>query len=155
MKLELIRYNHDIESTSGILSIDGDFKSHTLEDQRQVVKVTKETRIPEGTYQVKFREVESGLTKTYREKYDFFKWHLELQDVPGFKYVYIHVGNKESHTDGCILIADQAYNDPNNYASSIGSSATNFERVYKKVSAALKEGEPVHIQVKSIWENRG
>lgn len=155
MKIELIRYNHDVESTSGLMAVNGNFEAHTLEDQRQLVKVTKETRIPEGTYQVKFREVLSGLTKTYRDRYEWFEWHLELQDVPGFNYVYIHVGNKESHTDGCILVADHAYNDPNDYASTIGSSAVNFERIYKKISTALKEGEPVHIQIKSIWENRG
>jgi hypothetical protein len=152
MKIEVIRYNHDQESTSGLMAIDDEFVCFTLEDQQQDQKIKGETRIPSGTYKLGFREELSGLTKKYRARYNWFKWHLHVKDVPGFNYIYIHVGNSDKHTDGCLLVADRAYNDPKDYNAYQTQSAIAFERIYKQISEAIENGEPVHITYKSIWE---
>jgi len=150
MKLELIRYNHDTQSTSGLLMIDGKFECYTLEDERHDEKVRGETRIPEGTYTVGWQEVITGLTETYRKKYPWFDKHLHIKNIPNYEGVYIHIGNYEKDTDGCPLVADQAVNDPNDYASHVLSSTTAMQRMYAKVQKALTAKEPVTITVKSI-----
>lgn len=152
MKIEVIRYNHDTESTSGIMAVNCHFSCFTLEDQRQPEKVKGETRIPDGTYKVELRKELSGLTKTYRDKYDWFTWHLHIKDVPGFQYIYIHIGNSDKHTDGCLLVADRAWNDPKDYNAYQTSSTSAFKRIYEEVRAAIESNEPVTITYKSIWE---
>lgn len=152
MKLTLLRYNHDAESTQGLLALAGAFECHTLEDQRQAVKVAGETRIPEGTYEVRFREAVTPLTERYRKKFAWFDKHLHVIDVPGFEWICIHIGNKDTHTDGCLLVADTAVNDPNDYNARQAQSTQAFERLYKKISRALKDGERADITIKSIWE---
>jgi hypothetical protein len=128
------------------LFINGKFESYTLEDEYRAEKVRGETRIPAGTYKIKFREVLSGMTKKYREKYDFFTWHLEIQDVPNFQYVYLHAGNRDDETDGCVLIGDGANNNQIEDGR-ILSSRQAFTRVYKKITEALEISENVTLEI--------
>ena len=147
MELKLLRYSSGHESTLGILYIDGKPSAYTLEDEYRTQKVRGETRIAAGIYPVKFREDPSPKTMQYRERYDFFKWHLELQNVPDFNYVYIHVGNKDEHTDGCILVAGTSILNDDKRDGFIGNSVEYFRKVYMKVAAALDKGEKVTIQI--------
>lgn len=148
MQLTLVRYSDNGNSTAGLLFLDGEFFCHTLEDERRDVKVAGETRIPEGNYQVLFREVLSPLTKKYRSKFDWFTWHLQLQDVPNFNNVYMHIGNRETETDGCLLLGDSINNNRLS-AAFLGNSTPAFARMYKLVSAELEAGNPVHITIKT------
>lgn len=64
-------------------------------------------RIPEGTYRMKWQDV-TGLAG--------IRPHLPVpwlynDDVPDDRYIYIHNGNKPSHTDGCLLAGRDAYPD--------------------------------------------
>jgi len=129
--------------TIGRMFIDGQFKYWTMEDEARALKLRGETRIPAGTYAVKFREVMSAKTQSYRNKYAWFKWHLELQNVPNFQYVYIHVGNTEKDTDGCILVGMA----PDFRNARILQSAIAFEELYKAVAAELAAGQPVSITI--------
>lgn len=148
MDLTLIRLNEDSKSTLGALYIDKDLVGFTCEDPHREVKIDGETRIPSGRYEVKFREVMSGMTKKYRDKYDWFTYHLELQDVPDFEYVYIHVGNTADHSEGCILLGQSA--SPTDKGWMVGNSAKTFAPFYLKVSEALKNGEQVFISVVTL-----
>jgi hypothetical protein len=56
-------------------------------------KVANHTAIPYGTYKV---------LKTYSERFGRNMW--ELQDVPGFKGIRIHIGNTAADTSGCLLL---------------------------------------------------
>ena len=137
MKLTLTRFSGQSTSTLGLLFVDNSFECFTLEDEERVVKIKGETRIPEGTYQVKKREVLSGLTKKYRDRFDFFDYHFMLQDVPGFEYVYIHIGNDETNTDGCLLVGDGVKSNRFDEKNNLQSSTSAFERLYKRMSGAL------------------
>ena len=137
MKLSLTRFSGQSTSTLGLLFVDNSFECFTLEDEERVVKIKGETRIPEGTYQVKKREVLSGLTKKYRDRFDFFDYHFMLQDVPGFEYVYIHIGNDETNTDGCLLVGDGVKSNRFDQNNNLQSSTSAFERLYKRLSGAL------------------
>jgi hypothetical protein len=80
----------------------------TLEDPHRDTKVAGITRIPAGTYILGLR-TDGGMTKEYADKYgDNHQGMLWLQDVPGFTFVYIHVGNFAADTDGCILVGMSA-----------------------------------------------
>ena len=64
-----------------MLFVNNEFECFTLEDERRAEKAKGETRIPEGVYNIVKRKVDSPLTLKYREKYDFFDYHLMLEDV--------------------------------------------------------------------------
>ena len=116
-----------------------------IEDEPRDVKVDGETRIPSGTYEIKQRKVLSGLTKRYRQKYDWFTWHLELQDVPNFTYCYFHVGNFESNSDGCLLCN---YNVVGRKEFHGGNSTQAFKDFYEEVTLLLESGEKVFIEIR-------
>ena len=153
MNLQLQRYSDNGNSTQGLLHqvVNNKlvFLNYTLEDESRKVKVSGETCIPQGLYEVKFREVESPMTKHYRGKYSWFTWHLELQNVEGFQYVYIHIGNKESHSDGCVLVQDNANNNMIK-AGFNSESLPAFKRLYENISDALLNDEKVFLRVKDI-----
>ena len=73
---EVLRYSSGVDSTLGILSENGpegrEFLAYTLEDEFREEKVSAETRIPEGTYDVKLRTT-GGFHSRYAAK--FGDWH--------------------------------------------------------------------------------
>jgi hypothetical protein len=117
------------------------FEIDTLEDEPREVKVKGETRIPKGRYEIKERKVLSDKTKKYRAKFPWFTWHLELQDVKGFDYIYIHIGNKETDSDGCILVGHQSGD------WKIWESTEAFKDLYFYIIGALRCKERVFIDI--------
>jgi hypothetical protein len=151
MKLEILRFSDNGESTSGLIFVDDKFECYSIEDEFRVEKVNGETRIPEGIYGLEFRKENSPLTKRYQDKYPFFSWHLQLQDVPNFKHVYIHIGNTAKDSDGCIIVGDSVNN--NTIAEGfVSSSKPAFERLYTKISKELEKGNKVTIEIKQIYK---
>jgi hypothetical protein len=140
-KINLKRYNNNNKGTSGIIFVDKEY-FFTFENPKRKKKIPKDTRIPAGFYEIKFRKVLSKKTKDYRKKYKWFEWHLELQNVPGYKYVYLHIGNEKKDTDACILIGMGAA--PNR----INSSTIAFEKFYKIISEKINKNEQVFIEIK-------
>lgn len=117
---------------------------HTLEDEHRIDKIPGETAIPAGRYQIKYRPLgQSRMDKSYSERYDFYRGQLWLQDVPNFTYVYIHTGNNDDHTDGCILVGETKYVD------TIGGSRIAYTKLYKLINEAFDAGEEVWIDIKN------
>lgn len=108
------------------------FQGYTLEDEFRDEKVLKETRIPAGIYTLDKQPVDTPLTLKYRSKYPWFKKHLEIKNVPGFVGVYLHIGNFDADSAGCVLLGD---NSDNNVIGpgSISNSTAAFMRFYKQV----------------------
>lgn len=156
MELTLNRIAEADEYTYGLLYGDESISGNkyplafTLEDEWHVVKIKKETRIPAGRYEIKLR-TEGGLTEKYRKSFSWFSGHLHLQDVPNFKYVYIHRGNTDKSTEGCILVANTCDLTPPTHGGFIGESTDCFERLYKKVEPLLRlKKEKVFIHIKDL-----
>lgn len=148
MELIVQRISENGESTIGALFINGKFECWTLEDEYRTHKVFNETRIPEGTYEIKLRTV-GGHHLRYKELFKFHKGMLELQDVPNFKYILIHIGNEDDDTAGCLLVGDTANN--NKLANGfIGNSGNAYKRLYPKVLKAIKDNEKVTITYKDL-----
>ena len=99
LNLIQIRYDSGSDSTLSILGIpaEKEFLCYILEDEHRDVKVAGETRIPAGRYEIKLRPPEQGnVNAKYMSKFpDMHKGRLWLQDVPGFTWIYIHIGNTD------------------------------------------------------------
>jgi len=117
------------------------------EDEKRKIKVKGETRIPAGRYRLVIRKVLSPLTKKYRERFYWFEYHIMLEGVDGFKYVYIHVGNYEHETDGCQLIGMSGNVEADGEFSN-SRSVDAFERFYQLVYPQLKAGKEVYYTIK-------
>lgn len=143
LDLFLLRLNGASDDTISLLYVGENFFGFGLEDEQRQVKKAGETRIPAGTYQIKFRPVgEGNVNKTYATNHpDMHKGMLWLQDVPGFEYVYIHIGNKDEHTDGCILVGDTVHSNAHDMEGFVGKSTSSYKRLYPIVAEAIGEGE--------------
>lgn len=145
MELEMDRLISDTDATVGFLRVDDKGECFTLEDENRAIKVMGETRIPAGRYEIKLRDA-GGVNARYHLKFpDIHKGMLWLQDVPNFTWIYIHVGNIDDHTDGCILTGDSANIKLDK--KSIGHSRDAYERLYVKVAKVLLSGEKVFITI--------
>ena len=148
MKLQVLRFSSESDSTNGLLFdvTDGvKFLAYTLEDEYRKHKKSKETRIPAGTYKIKLRN-EGGFHKRYSKKYpSIHRGMLHIIDVPGFEYILIHVGNSDEHTAGCLLVGDTQENNQINKNGFIGSSGNAYKRIYPLIADAV-EKEEVTIQ---------
>ena len=147
--LEVLRYSSGTDSTLGILSENGptgrEFLAYTLEDEFREEKVSAETRIPEGTYDVKLRTT-GGFNNRYSQKFGT-PWHkgmLHVQDVPGFEYILIHTGNTDENTMGCLLVADSSQQNITKDGF-IGASVDAYKRIYPELAQWLADGNKLTI----------
>lgn len=140
MKILLRRLLDTGESTIGMLYINNVFKCFTLEDTHRDIKIYGETRIQAGTYKILLRAA-GGKHQIYRKKFPGHQGMLHLQDVPGFTYIYLHIGNKAKDTLGCILVGQDL---GKNY---IGGSAKAYLEIYPIIKSAILCGEDVRITI--------
>lgn len=152
MNFILQRFSDNRTSTLGILikiptTGRPHFQAYTLEDEFRESKISGETRIPAGKYEVVIQNIETPKTLSYRKRYAWFKNHLMLKNVPGFIGIYIHVGNTDDDTDGCILLGDNADNNQIG-PGSISNSTASFKRFYDEVFDWLEGGNKVFIEIR-------
>jgi uncharacterized protein YukE len=147
MKLKLVRFSSQQDSTSGLLFINDQFACYTLEDEQREIKVYGETAIPLGEYEIKFRTV-GGFHEKYSDRFkSIHKGMLELQNVPNFQYILIHCGNTDENTAGCILIGDSQENNILMKDGFIGKSSQAYARVYPLIANELEKGNKVTIEI--------
>ena len=116
IRVELRRIARTARSTLGVLDcvVGGALKTRcfAIEDEKRAVKVSRETRIPQGEYRLKLRRV-GGFHSRYAARYP--RWHrgmIQIADVPNFRFVLFHAGNTEKDTAGCILPNSRAALSP-------------------------------------------
>ena len=151
MKLEVIRFSSEADSTSGLLfdvTNGRKFLAYTLEDEyrdSENAKVMAETRVPAGTYKVILR-THGGMHPRYAKRFpDIHRGMLHVIDIPNFKYILIHCGNTDEHTAGCLLVGDTQKNNQINKNGFIGSSSKAYSRIYPPIAEALECEEEVTI----------
>ncbi len=148
MKLEVLRFSSQNESTLGILfdvTKGREFLCFTLEDEARDTKVMGETRIPQGIYELKLRS-EGGYHQRYAKKYG--SWHkgmIHVQNVPNFRWILWHTGNTDKHTAGCLLLGDTSQQNVSK-GGFIGASTDAYKRIYPKVAKAILRGEQVRVK---------
>lgn len=149
MELEIWRYNSDNDSTIGFLmhrEVNYQMLCHTCEDGWRLDKVAGETRIPPGRYRLDLRH-DGPMHERYQARYGAkHRGMIWIRDVPGFEWIYMHVGNDEEDTAGCPLLGDTADQD----ARTVGSSRTAYERVYPLLSHRLVMAQPVFLTIRDF-----
>lgn len=158
MELELLRISSGEEATLGVLfeleGLNNDplgdlaqrtFQCYTLEDQHNEPKIPGETRIPAGRYQIKLRD-EGGMIVRYKQRFPWHKGMLWLQDVLGFQYIYIHVGNKDDDSEGCILVGDGQVSNVKERGQ-VTSSVAAYRRLYNRILPVLETDGEVYITI--------
>jgi hypothetical protein len=151
MKLTVKRFADNGDTTLGILFVDNVFECFTVEDEERSVKKRGETRVPEGTYDIKLRKV-GGYHNKYSSRYkNMHKGMLCIHNKPNwilenngmsFQYILIHTGNTDEHTAGCLLV-----NDAVSGKTFTGSSSRDaYVDLYPKVVKAIENGEEVTIE---------
>ncbi len=132
----------------GVLHVDGKLLGFTLEDEKRSVKKWGEMRIPAGIYKMVLRRAGS-IHARYKKRFSFHDGVLHITGIPGFKYVYIHIGNDDDDTAGCPLIGNVCTIDKN----FISQSTVAYTRLYTLMYPALMSEEDVFIRV--VDELRG
>ena len=157
MKLKVLRFSSQEDSTSGLLFEENDlglrFLCYTLEDERRSIKVKGETRVPSGTYKLALRK-EGGFHKRYKGKYG--AWHrgmLHVTEVPGFEWILIHTGNTDEHTGGCLLLGDSQENNVIIKDGFVGKSGNAYKRVYSPIARNIEKGNEVTIEYIDLDSN--
>jgi hypothetical protein len=149
MELLLRRTISTKNETGGQLYGDGgELLCFTLEDEYRPngEKVYGETRIPAGRYEIKLR-AEGTTNARYQARYTK-EWHpgtLHLQDVPGFSYILIHIGNSDADTLGCILVGD--CHNWGNERLTLANSTVAYRRIYEPIRDWLLSGKQVFIKI--------
>jgi len=131
LELEVLRFSSEADSTSGLLfeltPLGRRFLCYTLEDERRVLKVRGETRVPAGTYCIELRK-EGGFHERYSE------------------YILIHTGNTDEHTAGCLIVGDAQENNQILPDGFVGKSVNAYKRIYPSIAKAIANGEEVTIK---------
>lgn len=103
MRTKIVRVAEGKQSTLSHLYIDGIFQCYLLEDKIRAVKLPKQTAIPTGNYTLRLNTW-GGMNAEYRQKLPkLHKGMIEINGLPNFSFVYIHIGNTYTHTAGCPL----------------------------------------------------
>ena len=103
MRTKIIRVAEGKQSTLSHLYIDDIFQCYLLEDKIRDVKIPKQTAIPKGNYTLRLNTW-GGMNAEYRQKFPkLHKGMIEINGLPNFSFVYIHIGNTYRQTAGCPL----------------------------------------------------
>ena len=137
MHITVNRFVSDSETTISQISIDNKFQCFGLEDEYRATKLTGETRIPAGQYQITLRSV-GGFHSRYAKRFGHIhQGMLHIQDVPGFTHILIHCGNKDDDTSGCLLVGTGAITEPNDMM--ITNSTGAYKQLYQHVIESAKQ----------------
>lgn len=155
MKLTVKRIYNCPAYCIGNLYVDGLFLCNTLEDtdrglkktwpesQIRKVKVPGATAIPKGTYAVTLKVQSPKFSSyKYRNQYAFCNGYLpRLLGVPGFEGCLIHIGNRATQTEGCLLVGK------NTSKGMVTDSTNSFRQLYAILKAADDKGENISITI--------
>ena len=148
MLLTLTRRIDGDDCTIGNLELNNIFLCNTLEDKVRKEKIYGKTAIPEGEYEIGFRR-EGGFYNKYKQRASELSHHLdlgmiEIKNVPDFKYILIHIGNKSADSEGCVLIGTYR---PDMYDNMVVNSTNAYKRVYPLITSyMLFETEKIKTQ---------
>lgn len=134
MLLEVKRIYKKDTYTIGVLMVDGEKFSDTLEDKVRDLKSEKkvygETAIPAGKYKVVM-----SMSSKFKRVMPY------LENVPQFTGIMIHPGNTIKDTLGCILVGE------NKKKGQLVNSRKYSDELNKRINEAIERKEQVWIEV--------
>jgi len=139
MILKIIRTRQGKHSTLSEIYLDNQLVCYGLEDIPREKKIPGETCIPTGTYRLGFNR-DGGMNGNYYDRYPkLHRGMIEIQGVPGFSYVYFHIGNTHRETAGCVLVGMGYASEKGDYR--LMQSATAYKKLYAKLLELMVMGE--------------
>lgn len=159
MEIVVKRFADNTKASMSLFYINGIWETFGIEDEERAIKVSGETRIPNGIYKIALRS-EGGFHERYKAKYGNMhkgmlciynekNWKI-VKDGMEFQYILIHTGNTEKHTAGCLLLNDAVSGKTFSGSSSVDA----YKRVYPKIADAILKGENVTIEYIDIEEGK-
>ena len=134
MRLRLDRLVSNQQNTLSILFLDDEFFGFVPEDAWHETKISGETRIPCGIYDVKWTDSPRFKRFTY-----------EIMSVPYFSGIRFQVGNSAKDTEGCVMPGRGVDIVGGKYTTATsGSAMVEFEARLRKAEA---EGETIQIKI--------
>lgn len=134
MLLEVKRLYKKDTYTIGVLMVDDEKFSDTLEDKVRDLKSEKkvygETAIPAGKYKVVM-----SMSSKFKRVMPY------LENVPQFTGIMIHPGNTIKDTLGCILVGE------NKKKGQLVNSRKYSDELNKRINEAIERKEQVWIEV--------
>lgn len=134
MLLEVKRLYKKDTYTIGVLMVDGEKFSDTLEDKVRDLKSEKkvygETAIPAGKYKVVM-----SMSSKFKRVMPY------LENVQQFTGIMIHPGNTIKDTLGCILVGE------NKKKGQLVNSRKYSDELNKRINEAIERKEQVWIEV--------
>lgn len=107
-----------------------------------------ETRIPPGVYNIAKRKAGKFYAQ-YRNKYRH-EFSIEIENVPGFTDILIHIGNTVFDSRGCLLVGLGSVMEGFN---SVTHSEAAYLQVYRLIRQAFERGEKVEIEIsRELWQ---
>jgi hypothetical protein len=144
MTLKVIRIKQGKESTLSEIYLDGEFVCYGVEDAVRKTKIKGSTAIPAGRYPLGLNRY-GAMNARYSRKFpDLHRGMIEILGIPGFSYVYIHIGNHIGDTSGCLLVGMKMQLVDGDYE--VSKSAKAYKRLYAMLVEAMVEQE-VFIEV--------
>ena len=132
-------------STASCLILDKRPFCFIVEDGARDKKVKHETRIPSGRYQIKPRRTGSFFKK-YSKQFGH-KFVPHLQEVPGFEFILIHIGNTIKDTSGCLLV--NRFVGLGTDGNAAGADSTSvYKLFYALMEKALEREEEIWIEIR-------
>lgn len=145
--ITVLRYDHGDDRTLGLVMRGADHICYSLEDPYNYPKIPGRTCIPTGKYRLALR-TEGSLHTKYAKRFPaLHRGMLHLQHVPGFSYIYIHIGNTSEDTEGCILVGAGVSSNGN-----LLDSTTAYLQLYTMVSNWIVQGNVVDVLVSDYAE---
>ena len=148
--IKQLRYSSQADySLSSFIINDNPF-CVVLEDEHREVKVKAETRIKAGEYWLGIRQEITGLTQKYLDdpRLPFFERHIEILNVPDFVGVYIHIGNHDDNTEGCLLVGQRPFGFTE--GNKIIDSVVTYSKFYLWAYPILKAGDKIKLIIKDV-----
>ena len=106
MELTLLRSENSPIDSIGHLYVDSKSFCYTLEDGYHLTKIYGKTRVPVGRRKIILRSA-GGMYERYCKRFNEDHKIIWIINIPGFTYIYIHIGNDKDDTEGCILVGDR------------------------------------------------
>ena len=152
MEIVVKRIRQGTNSTLSELYITGERVCYGLEDSVREEKIKGSTAIPAGRYKLAFNRY-GAMNGRYKRWFpEFHQGMLELQNVPNFSYVYIHMGNNFSDTAGCLLVGAKMKYFERDKEYEIRQSRKAYVPLYKRICAAMEKGDEVFVVISDLCQ---
>lgn len=145
IKLRLCLIDETPDSTVSELRLAEEHLGYVIEDGHRSPKVWGQTRIPAGTYRLRRRRV-GGFYQRYRDRFAH-RFVPELENVPGFTWILIHIGNFVRDTAGCLLMVTEYHRErtTGNYYGT--GSANAYLALYARLEQWYAAGHEVYLEI--------